>query len=123
MLARTALRSFSSAPPPAANPYKHLTIPQINSLKWSSQSYEKFALKPHIHPGEWKVSVRAEVASLGLDEVGKENLKRLVGPRWEGNKGTVRLTCEQFGSRVENKRWCVSTLNKLVGAAREGKAV
>lgn len=56
-----------------------------------------------------------DIADLPLEtDLEREIFKEIVGPRWQEEKGQVRISSVSFGSRIENKRHLVSMLNKLV---------
>jgi hypothetical protein len=57
-------------------------------------------------------------SSLGLTSEELEALKIMVGPRWNGRKGELKLTCRLFPSRVENKKYLTFQLENLLQEAR-----
>jgi len=116
-----ALRNHGFSTAAVQNPYKHLSLPAINSIKWETTSYDKFALKPHIHPGEWKVKGKVAVTLLELDETATANLKMIAGSRYNANRNELTLTSEKFESRMENKNYLISTLDKMVQGATTGE--
>lgn len=42
----------------------------------------------------------------------------MVGTRYNGPKGTVRLVVKRFANRIENKRYSVLLLEQLLAEAR-----
>jgi len=43
---------------------------------------------------------------------------QMAGPRFNQGKGEVRLTCQKFANRLENKKYLTYTLEKLVKEAK-----
>lgn len=42
----------------------------------------------------------------------------MVGPRYDGAKQEVRIVCKRFPNRIENKRFSVLLLERLLAEAR-----
>ncbi|CAM9346690.1 unnamed protein product [Choristocarpus tenellus] len=72
-----------------------------------------------IHPAEFKVELKVVVDELGLPSPQKDRLKMLVGPRYNPSKDELRLISERFPNRIDNKRYLVTLLEKLVLEARK----
>ncbi|EAW10767.1 mitochondrial 37S ribosomal protein mS35 [Aspergillus clavatus NRRL 1] len=75
------------------------------------------------HPAEAKVVV--EVASKDLvpkhlSEAQRQTFLKLVGPRYNPDTDIVRMSCEKFTTRAENKRYLGDLINTLVKEAKEG---
>ena len=43
---------------------------------------------------------------------------RMVGPRYDRGKDEVRIVCKRFANRIENKRFSVLLLERLLAEAR-----
>jgi hypothetical protein len=42
----------------------------------------------------------------------------MVGPRYDGARDEVRIVCKRFPNRIENKRYSVLLLERLLAEAR-----
>jgi hypothetical protein len=75
---------------------------------------------PHLdtHPGDFKVSLMVFTNDLNLTPEELKILLRMVGPRYNHNKKEIKITCKRFPNRIENKRFAVLTLEKLLVEAR-----
>lgn len=58
------------------------------------------------------------IDDLGLQQRELEVFKEMVGRRVNLGRRELKLTCEQFPNRVENKRYVVYLLEKLVAEAK-----
>mmetsp|Transcript_7164 Transcript_7164/g.9304 ORF Transcript_7164/g.9304 Transcript_7164/m.9304 type:complete len:221 (-) Transcript_7164:194-856(-) len=86
-----------------------------DDLRYKTTNYEKLLKPPYIHPNEHKVVLHVTLEDLTLDEIGHEILKQAVGHnRYDLRKKELRLQCNHFASRIENKRYLVQTLDKLI---------
>lgn len=52
-------------------------------------------------------------------EAEKEILLQIVGSRYNPEKNELKLSSEKFGSRIENKRYLVGMIEKIVSNSRE----
>jgi hypothetical protein len=43
---------------------------------------------------------------------------RMIGPRYDRARDEVRIVCKRFSNRIENKRFSVLLLEKLLAEAR-----
>ena len=76
---------------------------------------------PHLdtHPADLKVALMVDTKDLGLSPTELRVFLRMVGPRYNHNKREVKITCKRFANRIENKRFAVLTLEKLLAEARK----
>lgn len=90
-----------------------------DDLTFKTSSYGRLIHAPHVPHSEHKVTLSCRWQHLPLDELEKCILAEIVGGRFNPENNELRLTSEQFGSRIENKRHLVSMLDRLVFAARK----
>lgn len=57
-----------------------------------------------------------------LTEAQRQTFLKLVGTRYNPQTDIVRMSCEQFGSRAQNKRYLADIVNSLIKEAKEGDA-
>jgi hypothetical protein len=71
---------------------------------------------PHLkfHPADYKVGLVVSVADLGLSAEELPIFLEMVGPRYNQGKRTVRLTADRFPNRLENKKYLIFLLEKLL---------
>lgn len=77
------------------------------------------------HPAEPKVVVELASRDLTpkyLTEAQRQTFLKLVGTRYNLQTDIVRMSCDQFGSRAENKRYLADIVNSLIKEAKEGDA-
>lgn len=92
-------------------------IPE-SELRFQTTSYGRFALPPYVSPGEHRVTVKVSLSSIPFDnEQEKEIFLEIVGSRFNPKKGYLQLSSEKFASRIENKRYLVDMIEKIVGNA------
>ncbi|KAJ5898919.1 hypothetical protein N7495_003663 [Penicillium taxi] len=75
------------------------------------------------HPAEPKVVVELASKDLTpkhLTEAQRLTFLKLVGTRYNPQTDVVRMSCEQFGSRAQNKRYLADIVNSLIKEAKEG---
>lgn len=96
-------------------PEKHLKcgIPE-SALRFTTTAYGRTLMAPHVHPKEHQVIMKVDSSKLPLNEIEKDILREIVGPRLNDERNELRLTSNQFGSRIENKRHLVSMLDRIV---------
>lgn len=93
-------------------------IPE-NMLRYKTTHFEKTIKAPYVHTCEHRIYVLVDLDLLPLDEVGHEILKQVAGHnRYDLRKKELRLQCNHFPSRIENKRYVVDTLDKLILACQ-----
>ena len=75
---------------------------------------------PHMdtHPADFKVALMVYTYDLDLNDDELAVFLRMVGPRYNHHKREVKITCKRFSNRIENKRFAVLTLEKLLAEAR-----
>lgn len=94
-----------------------------SDLRFRTVSYGRFALPPYVSPGEHRVTVTLNLDAIPWDsergEAEKEILLQIVGSRYNPEKNELKLSSEKFGSRIENKRYLVGMIEKIVSNSRE----
>ena len=71
------------------------------------------------HPAEKKVVVEFSPADMpDLTSVQRDKLKKLLGPRYNPEKDTVRMSCEMYETQAQNKRYLGDTIDSLLAEAR-----
>ena len=91
-------------------------IPE-SSLRFTTTSYGRIDLPPFVHPNEHRVIMSVPAADLCLTDLERQILTEIVGAK-RLDHHNLRLSANQFGSRIENKRHLVSMLNRLVLSAK-----
>jgi hypothetical protein len=89
-----------------------------SALRFTTTSYDRILMAPHVHPNEHRVVMRVSAEKLHLSPLERGILKEIVGLRLNEEKEELRLTSKQFGSRIENKRHLVSMLDRIVSSSR-----
>ena len=94
-----------------------------SDLRFRTTSYGRFALPPYVAPGEHRVTVTLNLDAIPWHdqrgEAEKEILLQIVGSRYNPAKNQLKLSSEKFGSRIENKRYLVGMIEKIVSNSRE----
>ncbi|KAL4778934.1 mitochondrial ribosomal subunit protein-domain-containing protein [Aspergillus varians] len=75
------------------------------------------------HPAENKVVVELSTADLVpkyLSEKQRQTFQKLVGPRFNPDTDIVRMSCEKFSTRAQNKRYLGDIIGTLLKEAKEG---
>jgi hypothetical protein len=86
-----------------------------HDLRFTTTSYGRLTVAPHVHPAEHRVVLQVATDKLQLTDMKQQEiLKEIVGSRWNEERQELRLTSDQFGSRIENKRHLVSMLDRIV---------
>ena len=88
-----------------------------DALRFSTTHYGRLLEAPHVHANEHKVVMTVSEQNLGLSSLELDILQEVVGPD-RFHKGVLRLSSNQFGSRIENKRHLVSMLDRIVNSCR-----
>eukprot|EP00638_Chattonella_subsalsa_P004401 CAMPEP_0117769192 /NCGR_PEP_ID=MMETSP0947-20121206/22874_1 /TAXON_ID=44440 /ORGANISM="Chattonella subsalsa, Strain CCMP2191" /LENGTH=71 /DNA_ID=CAMNT_0005593617 /DNA_START=283 /DNA_END=498 /DNA_ORIENTATION=+ len=63
--------------------------------------------------------MQVSAKDLNLSDVALDNLKEMVGPRFNEEKQELKLVCNRFYNRIENKRYLVYLLENLLLEARK----
>jgi Mitochondrial ribosomal subunit protein len=58
------------------------------------------------------------VSDLGLSKDEEAIFKEMIGKRYNQGRKEVRLTCNMFPNRIENKRYLITLLENLVAEAK-----
>lgn len=75
------------------------------------------------HPAEHKVVVELSSKDLvpkHLTEQQRLTFLKLVGPRYNPDTDIIRMSCEKFSARAQNKRYLGDTIKNLIKEAKEG---
>ncbi|KAL4817558.1 mitochondrial ribosomal subunit protein-domain-containing protein [Aspergillus spinulosporus] len=75
------------------------------------------------HPAENKVVVELASSDLVpryLTEAQRQTLLKLVGPRYNPDTDIIRMSCEKFDTRAQNKRYLGDLIQTLLKEAKEG---
>ncbi|OKL64038.1 hypothetical protein UA08_00597 [Talaromyces atroroseus] len=75
------------------------------------------------HPAEHKVVMELSSKDLvpkHLTEAQRQTFLKLVGPRYNPDTDIVRMSCEKFSARAQNKRYLGDTVKNLIKEAKEG---
>ena len=89
-----------------------------DDLSFKTTSYQRLIHAPYVPHHEHKVTLCVRWHVLPLNDFEKRILMEIVGNRYNPENNELRLTSEQFGSRIENKRHLTSILDRMVFAAR-----
>ena len=90
-----------------------------DDLTFKTTSFGRLMEAPFVQHQEHKVTMCVRWHVLPLNDFEKRILMEIVGARYNPDENLLKLTSEQFGSRIENKRHLVSMLDRLVFAARK----
>ena len=94
-------------------------IPE-SELRFKTTSYGRFLLPPYVSPGEHRVIVKVALSAIPFEnEQEKEIFLEIVGSRYNPKKGDLQLSSEKFASRIENKRYLVDMIERLVFNAKK----
>ena len=75
------------------------------------------------HPAEPKVVLEVSTNDLTpryLTAAQRRTFVKLAGPRYNPQTGIVKMSCEKFGTRAQNKRYLGDQINLLIKEAKEG---
>jgi hypothetical protein len=99
-------------------------IPE-STLKFKTTSYGRLMLPPYVQTGEYKVTLQVKVRDLPFHtELEHQIFQQIVGTRFNPEKNDLKLTCDHFASRIENKRHLCNMLDRIViGAKRLAKEI
>ncbi|KAJ5224483.1 uncharacterized protein N7469_007986 [Penicillium citrinum] len=99
-----------------AKPFQLPSQNQILRFRYTSYMGEQ-------HPAEPKVVVELASQDLTpkhLTEAQRQTFLKLVGTRYNPQTDIIRISCEQFGSSVQNKRYLADLVNTLINEAKKG---
>ena len=91
-----------------------------SNLRFTTRSYGRFALPPYVSPGEHRVTVKVALSDIPFENDHERDIfMEIVGPRYNPKKGDLQLSSEKFASRIENKRYLVDMIEKIVANSRQ----
>lgn len=90
-----------------------------DDIAFKTTSYQRLMQAPYVQHREHKVTMIVKWNVLPLNDFEKRILMEIVGQRYNPEKNELKMTSDQFGSRIENKRHLTSMLDRLVFAARK----
>ena len=94
-----------------------------NLCYWEECIYldsSKFLGAPKMHlNAEHKVKGEIYADDLGLEPIALARLAYMAGLRYNPGKQILKITCDYFMSRIENKRWILYTIEQLRRAAMQ----
>ena len=125
---KTSLQSTTSTPnsTATATPVPTLKCGILEtSLRFKTTSYNRGFLAPYTQPNEYKVTLLVSLSELPLQTpLERDIVLQVVGSRYVAERDEIRLSCNAFASRIENKRHLCSMLDRIVlGAQRLAKEV
>lgn len=92
-------------PPTAATPFR---------FRYTSYLGEK-------HPAINKVVVEFSTKDMDLLPTQRNKLIKLAGPRYNPDTDIIKMSCEEFDTQAQNKRFLGETITKLLEEAKDGK--
>jgi len=102
----------------AAIPRLDCGIPE-HMLRFSTTSYGRSLLAPYTGRGEHKVTLKVNIKHIPLEtELEHETFLKIVGNRFVPDRRELRLSANQFASRIENKRHLCAMLDRIVNGTR-----
>lgn len=94
-------------------------IPE-SELRFRTASYGRFALAPYVSAGEHRITVKIALSAIPFEnEQEKEVFYQIVGSRFNPKSGDLKLSSEKFASRIENKRYLVDMIERIVSSAKD----
>lgn len=91
-----------------------------SELRFETRSYGRLVLPPYVAAGEHKVTVKVALKAIPFtNEREVDIFLETVGSRFNKKKGVLQLSSEKFASRIENKRYLVDMIERLVFSAKE----
>ena len=86
-----------------------------SALRFKTVSNGRMIVEPYVQPGEHKVTMKVGMHVLPLEtELEHTIFRQIVGRRYIPERNELRLTSDQFASRIENKRHLVSMLDRII---------
>jgi Mitochondrial ribosomal subunit protein len=94
-------------------------IPE-SKLRFTTTSWGRTMMAPFIQNNEHRVICKLNLDDLPFAKGSPECdiLQQIVGPRLNYDRNELRLTCNQFGSRIENKRHLVSMMDRIISSCQ-----
>lgn len=84
-------------------------------LKFKTTCFDRLRLPPFVQTNEYKVTLKVKVKHLPFEtEQEMQIFKQVVGNRFNEELGELKLTSNQFASRIENKRHLCWMLDRIV---------
>lgn len=91
-----------------------------DSLSFKAAHYTMSQLPPFVQRGEFKITLKVSLDDIPLkNKVERDMLLQLVGNRYHEKTNRLMLTSDKFPSRIENKRYLVELLDRLVIGAQK----
>jgi hypothetical protein len=88
-------------------------------LKFKTTCYDRLILAPYVQPSEYKVILQVNIKHLPIEsDLEKEIFHQIVGTRFDHDLNELKLTSNQFASRIENKRHLCWMLDRIVLGAK-----
>ncbi|KAF2091696.1 hypothetical protein K490DRAFT_23869, partial [Saccharata proteae CBS 121410] len=73
-----------------------------------------------LHPASRKVVVEFSVSDMpGLTQLQKDKLIKLVGARYNPDRGIVKMSCENYETQTQNKRYLGDLIQNLLKEAKD----
>ncbi|KAI5286889.1 28S ribosomal protein S35, mitochondrial [Ascosphaera aggregata] len=98
-----------------AKPFEPPSKEQILRFRYTTYMGEN-------HPAQEKVVVELRSKDLVptyLTEAQRQTLLKLVGPRYKPDKDIIRMSCEKFSTRAQNKRYLGDLIQTLIRESRD----
>lgn len=73
------------------------------------------------HPAINKVVVEFAPLDLKLTKIQTDKLIKLAGPRYNPSTQIMKMSCEQFDTQAQNKRYLGETIFQLIAEAKDSK--
>jgi hypothetical protein len=88
-------------------------------LKFRTTCYDRLMLAPYVNTNEYKVILQVKLKHLPLEtDLEKEIFHQIVGTRFDDTLSELKLTSNQFASRIENKRHLCWMLDRIIIGAK-----
>ena len=105
---------------PKARPISKLKCGISESvLKFRTTCYDRLMLAPYVNTNEYKVILQVKFKHLPLEtDLEKKIFLQIVKTRFDDELQELKLTSNQFASRIENKRHLCWMLDRIVIGAK-----
>lgn len=88
-------------------------------LRFSTTCHGRLYLPPYTMTDEYKVTMKVAMKHIPLEtDLEREIFMQIVANRFVPEKNELRLSANQFASRIENKRHLCAMLDRIVNGAR-----